>query len=69
MGLGAGVGGEAGADGGRGFDISWGIPEVFGVKGGLGWENCKDPFPRERCPDGMRSGGGFTREFISPWES
>ena len=38
VGLGAGVGGEAGADGKRGFGMACGIEEVvFGVKGGFGW--------------------------------
>ncbi len=36
MGLGAGVGGDAGADGSRGFASGCGVDEVFGVKGGLG---------------------------------
>ena len=39
LGLGAGVGGEAGADGRSGLGIAWGIEEgtqVFGVRGGLG---------------------------------
>ena len=39
VGLGAGVGGDAGAEGRRGFGIAWGIVGgmlVFGVSGGRG---------------------------------
>ena len=45
FGLGAGVGGEAGAEGRRGLPIAWGIDEALGVRGGLG--NCRDSRPRE----------------------
>lgn len=47
VGLGAGVGGEAGADGRRGFgncgDMDVG-GAVLGVSGGFGWEFCSCSF-------------------------
>ena len=55
-GLGAGVGGEAGADGNRGpatlEGMFAGMP-VLGVGGGRGCECCIDPFlPLSLCIDG-----------------
>lgn len=69
MGLGAGVGGEAGADGRRGFEIDCGIEEgkvVFGVRGGLGWACCIESLRREvRWPTATGTGGGFARMLAS----
>ena len=49
VGLGAGVGGEAGAEGKRGLGMACGMAEVvFGVKGGFGWLYCIDSFFRDR---------------------
>lgn len=50
VGLGAGVGGEAGADGRREFGMDWGIDEdkvVLGVKGSLGRKACIESFRLE----------------------
>jgi len=52
VGLGAGVGGEAGAEGRRGFGMACGIDggmPVLGVRGGLGWECRIDSFRRVVC--------------------
>lgn len=63
VGLGAGVGGEAGADGRRGLDIDCGIEDgkvVFGVSGGLGWACCIESFRRDdRPPTATGAGGGL----------
>lgn len=59
VGLGAGVGGEAGADGRRGLGIDCGI-EVFGVSGGLGWAGCIESLRRDdRPPTATGAGGGL----------
>lgn len=59
VGLGAGVGGEAGADGSSGFGIDCGM-EVLGVRGGLGWACCMESLRRDdRPPTATGAGGGF----------
>lgn len=66
MGLGAGVGGEAGADGSSGLGIACGIEEVFGVKGGLGcW--IESFLLDVRCP--IVTGEGGCRRWILAVES
>lgn len=71
VGLGAGVGGEAGADGRREFGIDWGIDEddkvVLGVRGGLGRKACMESFLLEcRWSTATGAGAGFV-DVVGRW--
>ena len=59
------MGGEAGAAGGRGLDMSCGIEDAFGVKGGRGCENWSDSFLRDRLPAAMMLEGALERGTMS----
>lgn len=68
VGDGAGVGGEAGAEGRRGFDIDDGTP-VFGVNGGFGCECRIASFRLEVCRPVTGASGILLAAYISSSES